>query len=125
MIVTLVSDDSESAVQRLKGYIANSIGNKTFNYRRMVEESGFEKEAGLISAKLEAGDEVGAASAVSEDMWRAFGIAGNAAEVREQVASYAGKVNRLIMLSSMYGLSGLEEYIESNWHMLETVSSKG
>lgn len=123
MVVTLVSDDSQSAVDRLKGYIAKSIGSKTFDYRRMAEESGFEQEAGLISARLQAGDEVGATNAVTEKMWRAYGIAGNTAEVREQVAAYAGKVQRLILLSSMHGLTSIEEYVESNWNMLEVVSS--
>lgn len=122
MVWSLVSDDSVTAVSRLRGLIASKLADKSFGNRELAVAAGFGREADEILSRMAAGDREGAARAVSNDMWRAYGLAGTPAEVREQASRYAGKVDTLICMGSMFGLSGFDAYMIEHFRMIDAVA---
>lgn len=122
MVWTLVSDDSVTAIARLRGLIASKIVDKNFDNRSLAVQAGFADEVNEVTARFAAGDKAGAAQAVSERMWRAYGLAGSASEVREQAALYAGKVDSLVCMGSMFGLPDLQAYMREHLRATDAVA---
>ena len=57
-------------------------------YNRLIAESGFSAEAAAVAKAWAAGDEAGAARAVSDEMIAATGIAGTPSECRDGIEAY-------------------------------------
>lgn len=121
LITTIVSDDHQVAVNRLKGYIVSQLKSTSFDYKRLAKEAGFAEELKEIMSRVSKGDELGAIESVTEEMWQAYGIAGTPQEVLEQVSKYTGKVDSLVVMGTLYGTGGLEGYMHEHWKMLSVV----
>jgi alkanesulfonate monooxygenase SsuD/methylene tetrahydromethanopterin reductase-like flavin-dependent oxidoreductase (luciferase family) len=123
LATTVVDDDSAAAVKRLKGAIATTLVRETFDFKRVAIEAGFADEVRAIGERMKKDDKKGAAEAVSEAMWRSYGLAGTPDEVREQAAAYAGKVDTLVVMGTMFGSKDLDEYLIGHYKAIKTVTA--
>jgi len=123
MVTAVASDDGITAINRLKGWIANGLMKKSFDYQRLAIEAGFEKETRAIVERMEKDDKDGAAAAVGEEMWRAYGLAGTPEEVRAQAAAYAGRIDTLVCLACSHGLRDVgRTYVQEHYMMTDAVT---
>lgn len=122
LVWTLVSDDSVTAITRLRGLIASKIVDASFDNAGLAVAAGFADEVEEIKARHTAGDKAGAAQAVSERMWRAYGLAGTHDEVRAQATAYAGKVDTLVCMGSMFGLPDMQAYMREHFRAIDAVA---
>ena len=124
MVWTMIDDDSTKAISRLKGLIASKIVDKSFDNKELAVQAGFSNEVNEITARFAAGDKPGAAQAVSDKMWRAYGLAGTPEEVRAQAASYAGKVDTLICMGAMFGLPDFATYLREHLRITSVIAPR-
>ena len=82
-----VSPDREAALAAARPGLAFYAGFFP-RYNRLLAESGFPAEAAAVARAWAAGDASGAASAVSDEMIAATGIAGTPDECRERLDAY-------------------------------------
>ena len=124
MIWTIVDDDSKKAIGRLQGLLASKIIDKSFDNKELAVQAGFSDEVDEISARFAAGDKVAAAQAVTEKMWRAYGLAGTPEEVRAQAAGYASKVDTLVCMGSMFGLADFATYMREHHRITSAIAPR-
>lgn len=82
-----ISTDRREAIDRLRPAAAFYAGFFP-RYNRLMAESGFSEAAQAIRTAWQKGDQAGAAKLVPDAMVQALGIAGTAAECREQIEAY-------------------------------------
>lgn len=91
LIYCAIDDDPAVAVGHVKPALAFYLDVPYF--ARLCEEHGFGASVEQGRAARRAGDATGAAAAISDEMVRAFALAGTPEQVREQLAAYAPRLD--------------------------------
>ncbi|MEV7231001.1 MULTISPECIES: LLM class F420-dependent oxidoreductase [Polymorphospora] len=113
----VIDPDPEAARDRARPYLARLVGGMGSReqnfYNDAVTRAGFGDEAHEIRARYLGGDRAGAVAAVTDDVVRAFCLAGSPTEVAHRIAEYrAAGATRLIVASLADGLEREMEQLE-------------
>lgn len=84
-VISVVDPDPAAARQRVREFVATFVGEYDA-YERIIADA-FPEETAAIAERYDAGDEAAAADRVTDEMVGEFGVAGTAAEARDQLRS--------------------------------------